>query len=84
MAALTGDDWWGVWGKQGGDCLLEIGGCCSQGSDWEGVSSSSDGLCISILDVDKCKEWRKEDNISGEKKIQGLKKASDVTTCKHL
>lgn len=57
--------------EQGGDCLLEIGGCCSQGSDREGVSGSSDGLCISILDVDKCKEWRKEDHIFGEKKSKG-------------
>lgn len=64
-------------GKQGGDCLLEISGCCLQGSSQEGTSGSSDNLFISTSDADKCQDWRKEKNIR-EKIIQGLKKASAI------
>lgn len=74
----------GSLGKAGWWLPLEISGCWSQGSDRERVSSSSDGLCISILDVDKCKEWRNEDNIFGEKKSNGWKKLQMlplVNTC---
>lgn len=63
LAALKGGKGWGVWGKQRGGCLLEISGCCLQRSGQEGVSGSRDGLFISILDVDKYKEWGKEKNI---------------------
>lgn len=75
LAALTGRG--GGAGKQGGDCLLEISGCCLQGSSQEGTLGSSDNLFISTSDMDKCKDWRKEKNIR-EKIIQGLKKASAI------
>lgn len=63
--------------KQGGDCLLEIRGSPLQGSSQDGTSGSSDGLFMGILDVDKCKDWRKENNIGG-KIIQGLEKPSAI------
>lgn len=67
LAAVTGGEGWEVWGTQGSDCLLEISGCCLQKSGQGQVSSNSDDLFISTLDVDRCEEWRKENNIFGKK-----------------
>lgn len=84
LAAVAGGEGWEVWGTRGSNCLLEISGCCLQESGQGQVSCNSDDLFISTLDVDKCEEWRKENNIFGKKpKIEKsfrCEKALDVNT----
>ena len=56
LAALTGDEGWEVWEKQGGDSLSEIRVCHLQGSGQKGVSGSSNCLFIRILEVQGVEE----------------------------